>query len=210
VILPCGAWSGCCRLVPVGRVTPVLAGRLVACLAADLSSSCRRRPGPPSSLPDGEACPPDGVTRRRVVTPPRPVPANGRRLEEATPCPCWRAGLTPSSGSTPTAAATPRPCWTPTAGCGPPWSAKRPGRPRPAAPAGRSKGRWPAGLGAGGDGVLYRRSGRCIRRTEVGKQDPHGHSHSAQLPHNVTARDPQGENLAARDPQRPRSCSSQG
>jgi hypothetical protein len=41
---------GADRLAPVGRVTPVLAGRLVACLAADLSSSCRHRPGPPSSL----------------------------------------------------------------------------------------------------------------------------------------------------------------
>jgi hypothetical protein len=41
---------GAGRLAPAGRVTPVLAGRLVACLAADLSSSCRHRPGPPSSL----------------------------------------------------------------------------------------------------------------------------------------------------------------
>jgi hypothetical protein len=38
------------RLAPAGRVTPVLAGRLMACLAADLSSSCRHQPGPPSSL----------------------------------------------------------------------------------------------------------------------------------------------------------------
>jgi hypothetical protein len=41
---------GAGRLAPAGRVTPVLAGRLQVCLAADLSSSCRHRPGPPSSL----------------------------------------------------------------------------------------------------------------------------------------------------------------
>jgi hypothetical protein len=41
---------GAGRLAPAGSVTPVLAGRLVVCLAADLSSSCRHRPGPPSSL----------------------------------------------------------------------------------------------------------------------------------------------------------------
>jgi hypothetical protein len=42
---------GADRLAPAGSVTPVLAGRRqVACLAADLSSSCRHRPGPPSSL----------------------------------------------------------------------------------------------------------------------------------------------------------------
>src|SRR5215218_1631238 len=41
---------GAGRLAPAGRVTPVLAGRLVVCLAVDLSSSCRHRPGPPSLL----------------------------------------------------------------------------------------------------------------------------------------------------------------
>jgi hypothetical protein len=43
---------GAGRLAPAGRVTPVLAGRLQVCLAAELSSSCRHRPGPPSSLAD--------------------------------------------------------------------------------------------------------------------------------------------------------------
>ena len=41
---------GAGRLAPAGSVTPVLAGHLVVCLAADLSLSCRYRPGPPSSL----------------------------------------------------------------------------------------------------------------------------------------------------------------
>jgi hypothetical protein len=41
---------GAGRLAPAGRVTPVLAGRHWVCLAADLSSSCRHRLGPPSSL----------------------------------------------------------------------------------------------------------------------------------------------------------------
>ena len=60
--------------------------------------------------------------------------------------PCSRARLTPSSGLTPTATATPRPCWTPTAGSGPPC---------PAAAAGRGPGPRRAGLGAGGDWVLW-------------------------------------------------------
>jgi hypothetical protein len=50
VMLPVVPGLGAGRLAPAGRVTPVLAGRLKACLAADLSSSCRHRPGPPSSL----------------------------------------------------------------------------------------------------------------------------------------------------------------
>jgi hypothetical protein len=41
---------GAGRLAPAGSVAAVLAGGLLACLAADLSSSCRHRPGPPSSL----------------------------------------------------------------------------------------------------------------------------------------------------------------
>jgi hypothetical protein len=50
VMLPLVLGLGAGRLAPAGRVTPVLAGRPKACLAVDLSSSCRHRPGPPSSL----------------------------------------------------------------------------------------------------------------------------------------------------------------
>ena len=50
VMLPAAPGLGAGRLAPAGRVTPVFAGRHLVCLAADLSLSCRHRPGPPSLL----------------------------------------------------------------------------------------------------------------------------------------------------------------
>jgi len=66
--------------------------------------------------------------------------------------PCSRARLTPSSGSTPTAAATPQPCWTETAGCGPPWRCQATGWPMPGCSGWPMPGPRPAGVGLEGTG----------------------------------------------------------
>jgi hypothetical protein len=93
--------------------------------------------------------------RRRVVTPTPTQTGAGQRSPSAmeqAPCPCSRAGSTPSSGRYPPRLPRHGPGGPQRRGAGQLGGVKRPGRPCAAAPAGLGPGTGPAGLGPGGDG----------------------------------------------------------